>query len=70
MSLTISGPELEAPLQYGPTCGMAPLVDWLVELQSRMHGRVLGEGWQLSVGSGSQDLLAKISASGYYPISR
>ncbi|KAJ6544961.1 TdiD protein [Mycena vulgaris] len=59
ISLTISGAELTAALQYGATGGMAPLVDWFVELQHKVHGRARGEGWTLSVGSGSQDLLSK-----------
>ncbi|KAJ7683649.1 TdiD protein [Mycena rosella] len=59
IALTLSGAELAAALQYGPTGGMAPLVDWLVELQHTVHGRTRGEGWTLSVGSGSQDLLSK-----------
>ncbi|KAJ7111908.1 PLP-dependent transferase [Mycena epipterygia] len=59
IALTISGADLAAALQYGPTGGMAPLVDWLYGLQSAVHGRKRGEGWTLSVGSGSQDLLSK-----------
>ncbi|KAF7337049.1 PLP-dependent transferase [Mycena venus] len=59
ISLKLSGAELAAALQYGPTGGMAPLVDWLYDLQRTMHGRERGEGWTLSVGGGSQDLLSK-----------
>ncbi|KAJ7025731.1 TdiD protein [Mycena alexandri] len=59
IALTLSGAELAAALQYGPTGGMAPLVDWLHGLQETVHGRLRGEGWTLSVGSGSQDLLSK-----------
>ncbi|KAJ7796750.1 PLP-dependent transferase [Mycena olivaceomarginata] len=59
INLSLSGPELAAGLQYGPTGGMAPLVDWLYDLQRTVHGRGRGEGWALSVGSGSQDLLSK-----------
>ncbi|KAJ7759381.1 TdiD protein [Mycena maculata] len=59
IALNISGGELAAALQYGATGGMAPLVDWFHGLQSTVHGRERGEGWTLSVGSGSQDLLSK-----------
>ncbi|KAJ6459452.1 TdiD protein [Mycena vitilis] len=59
VQLSLSGPELAAALQYGPTGGMAPLVDWLHGLQRIVHGRERGEGWTLSVGNGSQDLLSK-----------
>ncbi|KAF8176239.1 PLP-dependent transferase [Mycena galopus ATCC 62051] len=60
IALSLSGEELAAGLQYGPTGGMAPLVDWLYDLQRIVHGRErAGEGWTLSVGSGSQDLLSK-----------
>ncbi|KAJ7168703.1 PLP-dependent transferase [Mycena filopes] len=59
ISLTLSGAELAAALQYGPTGGMTPLVDWLHGLQETVHGRRRGEGWTLSIGSGSQDLLSK-----------
>ncbi|KAJ7447080.1 PLP-dependent transferase [Mycena galericulata] len=59
IALSISGADLAAALQYGATGGMAPLVDWLHGLQSIVHGRERGEGWTLSVGSGSQDLLSK-----------
>ncbi|KAJ6561723.1 PLP-dependent transferase [Mycena capillaripes] len=59
IALSLSGAELAAALQYSATGGMAPLVDWLYDLQSTVHGRARGEGWTLSVGSGSQDLLSK-----------
>ncbi|KAF7374318.1 PLP-dependent transferase [Mycena sanguinolenta] len=59
IQLTLSGAELAAGLQYGPTGGLPPLVDWLYDLQRTVHGRERGEGWALSVGSGSQDLLSK-----------
>ncbi|KAJ7212864.1 PLP-dependent transferase [Mycena haematopus] len=59
ISLSLSGAELAAGLQYGPTGGMTPLVDWLYDLQRTVHGRERGEGWTLTVGSGSQDLLSK-----------
>ncbi|KAJ7195605.1 TdiD protein [Mycena pura] len=59
VALSLSAGELAAALQYGPTSGMPPLVDWLYGLQHLVHGRGRGEGWSLSVGTGSQDLLSK-----------
>jgi tryptophan aminotransferase len=60
IALSLSGAQLAAALQYGPTGGMPPLVDWFYDLQQTVHGRARGEGWTLSVGSGSQDLLSKV----------
>ncbi|KAL5486261.1 hypothetical protein ACEPAI_7307 [Sanghuangporus weigelae] len=58
-TLDISGSRMAAGLQYGSTTGYEPLVAWWEGLQTRTHGRTKGEGWQVSVGSGSQDLLYK-----------
>ncbi|KAJ2917353.1 hypothetical protein MD484_g3074, partial [Candolleomyces efflorescens] len=38
---------------------MKPLLDWLFGLQEYFHGRKRDEGWRISVGSGSQDLIYK-----------
>ncbi|KAF9553975.1 PLP-dependent transferase [Agrocybe pediades] len=58
-TLTIDGAELEAGLQYGDTTGFKPLMDWIFGLQEAFHGRRRGEGWRISMGSGSQDLIYK-----------
>ncbi|KAF4613658.1 hypothetical protein D9613_007468 [Agrocybe pediades] len=58
-TLTIDGAELEAGLQYGDTAGFKPLLDWIFGLQEAFHGRRRGEGWRISMGSGSQDLIYK-----------
>jgi len=55
--------ELELGLQYSATAGIPQLVDWLYELQEVVHGRKQGEGWKLSVGNGSQDLIYKAVTS-------
>lgn len=47
-------------LQYGDTAGIKPLREWLYGLQEFSHGRKEGEGWSVSVGSGSQDLIYKV----------
>lgn len=57
--LDIRGAELAAGLQYGLTSGMPALVEWVTQLVSEVHGRDSGEGWRVSLGSGSQDLLYK-----------
>ncbi|KAH8112713.1 PLP-dependent transferase [Phellopilus nigrolimitatus] len=58
-TLDISKESLAAGLQYGSTAGLEPLVSWVEGLQEYSHGRKQGEGWRVSMGSGSQDLLYK-----------
>ena len=58
--LEISDSRMADALQYGPTSGYEPLIAWLEGLQARVHGRTKGEGWRISIGSGSQDLLYKV----------
>ncbi|TCD61660.1 hypothetical protein EIP91_008108 [Steccherinum ochraceum] len=55
--------ELAVGLQYSPTIGIPELTDWLYQLQEASHGRKRGEGWTLSVGNGSQDLIYKAVTS-------
>ncbi|KAK0469533.1 pyridoxal phosphate-dependent transferase [Desarmillaria tabescens] len=57
--VNLSQAELAKGLQYGETAGIPQLRDWLIGLQEHNHGRRQGEGWRLSVGSGSQDLIYK-----------
>ena len=54
---------MAAALQYGSTGGYEPLVAWIESLQTLTHGRTKGEGWAISIGSGSQDLLYKVCPS-------
>ncbi|KAK2459881.1 hypothetical protein APHAL10511_008081 [Amanita phalloides] len=58
-AISIDGDDLAEGLQYGPTDGYKGLLGWFYGLQERMHGRKKGEGWKISVGSGSQDLICK-----------
>ncbi|KAH8822857.1 TdiD protein [Flagelloscypha sp. PMI_526] len=53
--------DIAEALQYGATSGIPRLVQWFTELQRRFHNREAGanEGWRLSVGNGSQDLISK-----------
>ncbi|KAI5122317.1 hypothetical protein M0805_002484 [Coniferiporia weirii] len=57
--LSITGPDLVSAIQYGPTRGYAPLLDWVAGLQELLHGRKKGEGWATCTTSGSQDALYK-----------
>ena len=54
--------RLAAGLQYSSTAGYEPLVAWVDGLQAFSHRRHKGEGWRVSVGSGGQDLLYKVSS--------
>ncbi|KAL4068895.1 pyridoxal phosphate-dependent transferase [Scleroderma yunnanense] len=58
-TVSLSGPDLASGLQYGATAGLPRLIDWFVGLQERSHGRTHNEGWRLSVGTRSQDLIWK-----------
>ena len=60
-SLTIEGPDLEVALQYGPTPGLLKFRNWLEEFQSTVHKREKNGEWAVNVGTGSQDLMAKVS---------
>jgi tryptophan aminotransferase len=57
----MSPQALAASLQYGPTAGYPPLVEWLTGLQEWEHGRKRSEGWRVNVGVGSQDLIYKVN---------
>ncbi|KLO07959.1 PLP-dependent transferase [Schizopora paradoxa] len=46
-------------LQYGATAGHPQLLNWLAGLQEYSHKRKVGEGWRVSMGAGSQDLIYK-----------
>lgn len=57
--LRIDDEYLDAALQYGLTSGYPELVEWITKLVQRVHSRNVGEGWRVSIGPGSQDLLYK-----------
>lgn len=67
ITISLTSSALAEGLQYGPTAGIPSLVEWVTELQKKVHGRrnekVEGGdgGWRVSIGSGSQDLLYKVS---------
>ncbi|CAA7262140.1 unnamed protein product [Cyclocybe aegerita] len=58
-TLTIDGAELQVGLQYTETDGLKSLTNWLDSLQKAYHGRSKGEGWRITPGCGSQDLIYK-----------
>ena len=60
--ISITGTDLAAGLQYGPTAGLPRLNEWFVALQERAHGRKPSEGWRLTIGNGSQDVICKVGA--------
>lgn len=60
--VTLTGTDLAAGLQYGPTAGLPRLNEWFLGLQEHSHGRNPSEGWRLTIGNGSQDMIYKVSA--------
>lgn len=60
--VSLTGASLAAGLQYGPIAGLPRLNEWFVGLQEWVHGREPSEGWRVTVGNGSQDLIYKVSA--------
>ncbi|KAJ4470463.1 PLP-dependent transferase [Lentinula aciculospora] len=66
-TITIPRDELSPGLQYSDTAGLPDLLKWITALQEISHGRHHGrnasgggeEGWRVSMGTGSQDLIAK-----------
>ena len=65
VKLTLDQEDLVEGLQYSATAGLPRLLDWLRGLQERQHGRRKDEGWDIAVGTGSQDLICKVN---YFPI--
>lgn len=62
-SISLSGKDLAAGLQYTPSGDLPRLPKWFIGLQALSHGRKSGEGWSLFIGSGSQDLIYKVRIS-------
>lgn len=58
--LVFQDEELSACLQYSVTPGLPALRKWLSLLTEEVHDRhPKEEGWRVTIGSGSQDLLHK-----------
>lgn len=64
MAVELSEDELHRGLQYGPTNGWLELHEWVYGLQVLQHERHKDEGWTVSVGAGSQDLVFKVGFLG------
>ncbi|EFI27171.1 kynurenine/alpha-aminoadipate aminotransferase [Coprinopsis cinerea okayama7 len=58
-NMTLQEDELETALQYGMTAGIPELVGWVEGMMRTVHSRGENEGWRVSMGAGSQDLLYK-----------
>ena len=59
--VSLSEQELARSLQYSGSKGIPDLLDWLIGLQEFSHGRKRGEGWDLTFGTGSSDLIYKVA---------
>lgn len=57
--------ELDVALQYSAGQGIPPLLEWAYGLQEITQGRKRGEGWRISFGNGSQDLIYKVFWSSF-----
>lgn len=62
-TIVLTEAELAKGLQYSGSAGIPDLLNWLVGLQEYNHGRKRGEGWGLCFGTGSSDLIYKVSHS-------
>jgi DNA-binding transcriptional MocR family regulator len=60
MLLKVDDDLLSMGLQYAPTSGIPPMIEWLTEFQGQEHGRRRQEGWRISVTAGSQDAIYKV----------
>ncbi|KZS92528.1 PLP-dependent transferase [Sistotremastrum niveocremeum HHB9708] len=58
-TIKLEGKALNEGLQYNLTSGLPDLVSWITELQERSHERKAEEGWRVSMGVGSQDVISK-----------
>ena len=59
--LKVDDDLLAMGLQYAPTSGIPPMVEWLTEFQEQEHApRRRSEGWRISVTAGSQDAIYKV----------
>ncbi|KZT01535.1 PLP-dependent transferase [Laetiporus sulphureus 93-53] len=63
VKMELTEEELNRGMQYGPTSGFHDLREWMFGLQEYLHARGKGEGWGVSVGAGSQDLLFKAATA-------
>ena len=62
VSMQLTDEELHIGLQYTFTNGLPALREWIIGLQERTHGRHKGEGWTVTIGAGSQDMIFKVGS--------
>lgn len=67
--INLNETDLAQGLQYGDTAGLKDLLEWIFHLQELNHGRQKEEGWRVSIGSGSQDLIFKVGLSSIFALS-
>jgi tryptophan aminotransferase len=60
--LSMTGKALEEAMQYNLVQGLPALIEWATELQEIVHHRYRSEGWAVSIGVGSADLISKVRA--------
>jgi len=59
VAATLTSSALKEALQYSPSDGLPKTKEWILGLQEYLHKRKNGEGWTVTVGVGSHDLLYK-----------
>jgi len=59
VKLTLTDGPLHEAMQYNLIQGLPALTEWVTGLQEFVHGRKREEGWTVSMGVGSADLLHK-----------
>ncbi|KAL6306562.1 PLP-dependent transferase [Sparassis latifolia] len=63
VTLELNADDLAIALQYTETAGLPELCEWVYGFQGCYHGRQKGEGWKVSIGAGSQDMINKAVAA-------
>jgi tryptophan aminotransferase len=61
VQLSLNGPALHEAMQYTMIQGLPALLEWVTSLQEMVHGRKPEEGWSISMGVGSADLIHKVN---------
>ncbi|KIJ40419.1 hypothetical protein M422DRAFT_780719 [Sphaerobolus stellatus SS14] len=67
LEIVLQGEELVSGLQYGLTSGVPCFNKWVYDFMKTLHSRGDAEGWKVSIGSGSQDILYKAFSALFNP---
>ena len=62
VSMQLTDQELHIGMQYTFTNGLPALREWIIGLQEHFHSRHKGEGWTVTIGAGSQDMIFKVGS--------